>query len=192
MRPLIPLALVMILISAATVSAASEGGVNKSVDEFADTGIDNVDSPSVFSQVEDFVISVNINESSDAVKIYATTQICVNSGLCYPPEQIEMVTEDNTTWTTTVSPMTDQTYVNWNIILENASENQTKIPETGFGWKVWSDCWNDGTGWGGEGYEGGESCNDSNSVPPPEGTVPTVGIAAVISVFVMAAIIRRD
>ena len=159
----------------------SDGGVNKSVDDLTGTGIDSVDSPSIFGQHEDFIISVNLNESSDAVKIYVTTQICVNSGLCYPPELIEMVTEDNVTWTSTVSPMIDQTYVNWNLVIENASENQTKIPETGFGWKVWSDCWNDGDGWGGEAYEGGESCDENNS--ESTNSVPTVGIAGVISVL---------
>ena len=111
MRRLIPVAVIMILFSAGTVAAVSDGGVNKSVDDLTGTGIDSVDSPSIFVQDEDFIISVNLNESSDAVKIYVTTQICVNSGLCYPPEMIEMVTEDNVTWTSTVSPMIDQTYV---------------------------------------------------------------------------------
>ena len=189
MRCLIPLAVIMILFSAATVAAVSDGGVNKSVDDLTGTGIDSVDSPSIFGQHEDFIISVNLNESSDAVKIYVTTQICVNSGLCYPPELIEMVTEDNVTWTSTVSPMIDQTYVNWNLVIENASENQTKIPETGFGWKVWSDCWNDGDGWGGDAYEGGESGDENNSESTD--SVPTVGIAGVISVLIMAAIIRH-
>ena len=189
MRARISLIIISIIISATTVAAVSDGGVNKSVDDLAETGINSVNSPSIFSQEEDFVISVNLNESSDAVKIYVTTQICVNSGLCYPPEQIEMETEDNVTWTSTVSPMADQTYVNWNLVLENASENQTKIPETGFGWKVWSDCWNDGDGWGGEAYEGGGSCNENNT--EDTGSLPTVGFAGVISILVMAAIIRQ-
>ncbi len=189
MRPWVPLAMIVIILSATTVAAASEGGVNESFSDLAGTGIDSVDSPSVFSHKEDFVINVNLNESSDAVKVYVTTQICVNSGLCYPPEKIEMVTEDNITWTSRVSPMTDQTYVNWNLVLENASEEQTKIPDTGFGWKVWSDCWNDGDGWGGEAYEGGDSCVENNT--EDTSSVPSVGIAGIISVLVMAAIIRH-
>ena len=189
MRALVALAMIMIIVSATTVAAASKGGVNESFSDLSDTGIDSVDSPSVFSQKEDFVIRVNLNESSDAVKVYVTTQICVNTGLCYPPEQIEMVTEDNITWTSTVSSMTDQTYVNWNLMLENASEEQKKIPDTGFGWKVWSDCWNDGDGWGGEAYEGGDSCVENNT--EDTSPVPTVGLAGIISVLVIAAIIRH-
>ena len=189
MRALIPFAIIAILLSATTVAAASEGGVNESFSDLSDTGIDSVDSPSVFSQKEDFVISVNLNESADAVRIYVTTQICVNSGLCYPPEKSEMGTEDNITWTSTVSPMTDQTYVNWTIILENSSEEETKIPDTGFGWKVWSDCWNDGDGWGGEAYEGGNSCTRNNT--EDTSSVPSVGIVGIISVIVMAVIIRH-
>ena len=95
--------------------------------------------------------------------------------------------KDNSTgiWTAQVDPIDDQTYVNWYFDLIEG-ENSTRIPDTGWGWKVWSDCWFDSEKWGGENYnEDGAVCGEIENTP----ALGIIGIT--MSILIAAAVIHR-
>ena len=185
MNRAVALSIVILVLSSTFVSASGKGGENQSMD-VENTEISSVHFLSVFEKEEDFSIQLFLNEGSNVTLVRVQTQICVNSGLCYPPEPQDLV-QDNATgiWSAVISPMNDQTYLNWNFVL-NDGENDTRIPENGWGWKVWSDCWFDGENWGGE--------NENNGVCGETDTqnTPTIGVIGVtITVLIAAVVIYR-
>lgn len=148
MHKLVAVAIVTIL---AFNVAASEGGLNEDTD-LSETNILAIDANDVAYAEEEFTISVTLKD--DAIEnishINWITQVCINTGVCYPPKTIEMTTENNKTWNGIVEVDEGASYLNWRIDLIDSSENTTRVPETGFGWKIWSDCWYDGNDWGGD------------------------------------------
>ncbi len=197
MRKAFALSISILILSLSLVSAAGKGGINESID-LENSGISAVSYADIFQGgdgAEDFIISVQLENESNVSLVRVSTQICVNSGLCYPPETQDMI-EDNESgiWSAAVAPMNDQTYVNWNFVLVDG-ENETKIPETGFGWKVWSDCWFDGENWGGPQWttNGDEGCQLTEEISEKEtGILPSVGVIGTLAVLVAAVVIRRD
>ena len=177
---------ISILIFASTVVSAAGGGGENQVTDIQNSEIREVTFTDVFYGNQNFEINVQLENESDTSSIQIWTQICVNSGLCYPPNPQDMV-KDNSTgiWTIQVNPIEDQTYVNWYFEL-NKGENKTRIPETGWGWKVWSDCWFDGESWGGENHnENIEGCGEIENTP-------SLGIVGVtMSILIAATVIRR-
>ena len=149
MRTSIALSISILILASTVVSAAGGGGENQ-VTDIQNSDISEVTFSDVFYGNQDFDISVRLDDDSNISSIQIWTQICVNSGLCYPPNPQDMV-KDNATgiWTAQVDPIDDQTYVNWYFDLIEG-ENNTRIPDTGWGWKVWSDCWFDSEKCGGE------------------------------------------
>ena len=148
MHKLVVVAIVTIL---AFNVAASEGGLNEGTD-LSETNILAIDANDVAYAESEFTISVTLKD--DAIEnirhINWITQVCINTGVCYPPKTIEMTTEDNKTWNSIVEVDEGASYLYWRIDLIDSSENTTRVPETGFGWKIWSDCWYDGNDWGGD------------------------------------------
>jgi hypothetical protein len=182
MNRVVALSIVILVLSSTFVSASGNGGENQSMD-VENTEISSVHFSSVFEKGEDFSIQLYLDEGSNVTLVRVQTQICVNSGLCYPPEYQDMVKSGQfDEWTASVSSINDQTYVNWNFLLIEG-ENETRIPEVGFGWKVWSDCWNDGEKWGGI---------DDSCWPEEEKSVPSIGVVGTLSVIIAAIAIRRD
>ena len=82
-----------------------------------------------------------------------------------------------------VIPVETVTYVNWKFVLHHEDESETTIPESGFGWKVWSDCWWDNGSWGGV----STSCQDEE-----EGLPGPVAPLAALSLVMAALMARRD
>ena len=166
-------------------SAAGSGGENQ-VTNTQNTGISEVSFSDVFYGSQDFLIDVQLENNSNISSIRISTQICVNSGLCYPPVSQDLVKNNQTgKWSVSITPMNDQTYLNWNFVVSDG-ENETKIPESGWGWKVWSDCWFDGENWGGENENDGV-CGEIVS----ENTPALGAIGVTMTLLVAAAIIHR-
>ena len=105
---------ITILIFASTVVSATGGGGENQVTDIQNSEIREVTFTDVFYGNQNFEINVQLENESDTSSIQIWTQICVNSGLCYPPNPQDMV-KDNSTgiWTIQVNPIEDQTYVNW-------------------------------------------------------------------------------
>jgi len=111
------------------------------------------------------------------------TQICINSGVCYPPETSDMGSEDGMTYSATVDVNDTATYINWKFVMHSEDGSESTIPETGFGWKVWSDCWWDNMTWGGPSAD----CQEE------DGNLPGFAAPAAAAAIAMAALMaRRD
>lgn len=175
--------LVLLLLMPA-LTAVAEGGVNEQT-SLEGTPISSVETPSEASAGEPFDISVTITqeESENVTSVDWITQICINSGVCYPPESQALTSDDGLLWTGQVIPVQTVTYVNWKFVLHHEDESEITIPESGFGWKVWSDCWWDNGSWGGV----STSCqDDEEGLPGPAAPLVALSLA-------MAALMaRRD
>ncbi len=174
----------VLLVSMASTAAASQGGVNEEA-SIEGTGVESVLHPSVASAGEIFEVSVWLDEESESNVSTVTwvTQVCINSGICYSPETHSM-TGDGDVWEGAIVPEETVTYVNWKIEIQWEDGNTTSIPENGFGWKVWSDCWYDNGIWGGESTE----CHEADSSFMPGFASPL----AIASISLATLIIRRE
>ena len=174
----------VLLVSMASAAAASQGGLNEEA-SIEGTGVESVLHPSAASAGDIFEVSVWLNEesASNVSTVTWVTQVCINSGICYPPETHSM-TDEGDVWEGAIVPEETVTYVNWKIEIEWEDGNTTSIPENGFGWKVWSDCWYDNGTWGGDST--GCQSDDSSFTP---GFATSLTIA---SIFLATLVIRRE
>ena len=174
----------LILVSVASAADASQGGVNEE-ESLEGTGVESVLHPSAASAGETFEVSIRLNEesSSNVTSVTWVTQVCINSGICYPPETHSMTVESDV-WGGAIVPEETVTYVNWKIEIEWADGNTTSIPENGFGWKVWSDCWYENGTWGGDSTE----CKPTDSSFAPGFAAPL----AIASICMATLMIRRE
>ena len=172
------------LVSIASAAVASQGGVNEEA-SIEGTGVESVSYPNVASAGDIFEVTVRINDesASNVTSVTWVTQVCVNSGICYPPETHSMTDEDDA-WEGSIVPEETVTYVNWKIEIEWEDGNTTSIPENGFGWRVWSDCWYDNGTWGGASTE----CHSADSSFTP-GFATHLAIA---SMSLATLMIRRE
>ena len=126
---------------------------------------------------------VTVNPGSNVTSVQWITQICINTGVCYPPEMNDMAPIDNDSYTATVDVNDTATYINWKFVLHSEDGSESTVPETGFGWKVWSDCWWDNGSWGGS----------SNDCQEEEEGLPGFAAPAAVAAIAMAALMaRRD
>ena len=172
------------LVSIAPVALASQGGVNEEA-SIEGTGVESVSHPDSASAGEIFEVSIRLNEesASNVTSVRWVTQVCVNSGICYPPETHSMTDEDDA-WDGSIVPEETVTYVNWKIEIEWEDGNTTSIPENGFGWSGWSDCGYDNGTWGGASTE----CqSDDSSFTPGFATH-----LAIASMSLATLMIRRE
>jgi len=183
MRQLLVLLTVAML--ALSVSAAGESGVNESTSTEG-TQIAYINHASLVQEGGVFDMYVTVNSGSNVTSIQWITQICINSGVCYPPEINDMEAVDNDTYTATVDIDHTASYINWKYILHSEDDSQASVPESGFGWKVWSDCWYDNETWGGP-------STDCQGVEGVGSLLPGFAAPAAAAAIGMAALMaRRD
>ena len=126
---------------------------------------------------------VNVNPGSNVTSIQWITQICINTGVCYPPEMNDMVPVDNDSYTATVDVDETASYINWKFVLHSEDGSDSTVPDSGFGWKVWSDCWWDNGTWGGSSTD----CQEED-----EGLPGFAAPAAAAAIAMAALMARRD
>ena len=167
--------------------AAAEGGVNEAA-ETGGTAVASVETADVALRGEDFGITVTLDDeaASNGTTVGWTTQICINSGVCYPPETSGLTDSqlDGRTWEGSVLLDDTGAYVNWRIELNWTDGSTQTVPEVGFGWKVWSDCWWDNGTWGGQSTD----CQEEDGDGLPGFAAP----AAVAAIAMAALMARRD
>ena len=165
--------------------AAAESGVNESVDTEG-TAIVSVETSDVASSSEAFDVTVVLDDeaASNGTSVQWTTQICINTGVCYPPETSNLTADsEGKSWMGSVLMLDDSSYVNWRIELVWPDGAIQRVPDTGFGWKVWSDCWWDNGTWGGSTTD----CQEE------EDGLPGFAAPAAAAAIAMAALMaRRD
>jgi len=165
--------------------AAAESGVNESVDTEG-TAIVSVGTSDVASSSEVFDVTVVLNDeaASNGTTVQWTTQICINTGVCYPPETSDLASDsDGKNWMGSVLMLDDSSYVNWRIELVWPDGAIQRVPDTGFGWKVWSDCWWDNGTWGG---------TDTHCQEEGAGLPGFAAPAAAAAIAMAALMARRD
>ena len=180
MRRVVAVLLVSIL--ALSFSAAGESGVNEST-VFDDTGIASSQYADVIHENGQFDMSLTLEEGTNVTSMQWITQICINSGVCYPPETNDMNSEDGLTYSATVDVNDTATYINWKFVMHSEDGSEVSVPDTGFGWKVWSDCWWDNMTWGGSSTD----CQEEDERLP--GFATPIVAAAIAMAALMA---RRD
>ena len=180
MRRVVAVLLVWML--AVSFSAAAESGVNES-SSLDGTGIASSQYADFIHENGQFDMSLTLNEGTNVTSMQWITQICINSGVCYPPETNDMVSEDGMTYSATVNVNDTATYINWKFVLHSEDGSDSTVPDTGFGWKVWSDCWWDNGSWGGSSTD----CQEEEDRLP--GFAFPIAAAAIVMAALMA---RRD
>lgn len=194
MRDFVVLSILVLLM----VPVWAEGGINEST-ALDDTSLVSVETAAAAAANQDFAIVVEIDAgaASNGTQVSWTTQICINSGVCYAPETTSLSPDsDSRLWNGSIIMDEESSYVNWRIELEWPDGNASSVPETGFGWKVWSTCWYDidHEQWGGD-----DALDDGCADKPldrgqgDEGWLPGFGGALAAASMAMAAFMaRRD
>jgi hypothetical protein len=142
-------------------------------------------SPSVDGDVWSLSIVMNDEEAANDTEFELITQVCTNDGVCDPPVKMDAEKEGNT-YSISVTPPSDHTYVNWRVKAIYNDGNTTNFPQ-GDWYKTWSSCYyQQDSGWGGEDYQDGEcSTGEDVGLPGFGAVIASTGIA-------FAAITRRD
>jgi hypothetical protein len=176
----------------------AEGGANEST-ALDGTSLVSVETADTAAANQEFAITVELDTaaSSNGTQVGWTTQICINSGVCYAPETVTLSPDsDGRLWTGSIAMDDESSYVNWRIELEWPDGNTSSVPETGFGWKVWSTCWYDvdSEQWGGEAaLDDGCAGEPLGGELEEEGWLPGFGGALAAASMAMAAFMaRRD
>ena len=194
MRRLVALFLASML--SLSVSAAGQSGVNQSLssEELEASGISSLEYPDVILTEEDpafsygdsmsnFVIGIVLENDSNVTSADVITQVCINTGVCFAPETKEMES-DGMYFVSLFDVVEDASYINWKFVLHHENGSSTDVPEVGFGWKVWSNCWWDNGTWGGPSTH----CQEGE-----ESSLPGFAAPAAAAAIVMAALMaRRD
>tara|TARA_B110000495_G_scaffold179464_1_gene172859 strand:- start:178 stop:756 length:579 start_codon:yes stop_codon:yes gene_type:complete len=169
-----------------TSAASTEGGVNVEpvLEETIFNAITHTETTHDF---EDWEITMTLSDEAynNNTTFALTTQICNNDGVCLPPEEAILATDDNRTFTSAVTAIEDHTYINWRVKATYSADNDSTemFPALGF-YKTWSDCWLDDGKWGGDGCSEDKG-EDSDGLP-------AIGVAAIIGVITIAAITRFE
>ncbi len=165
--------------------SASQGGMNESI-SLEGTGIEALQYEEVMrtnNGSSDYDVIILMDDDSNISNISWITQVCINSGVCHPPQESHMERGDNGEFVGNLDTEPGYSYVNWKFIVEMENGSESHIPDVGFGWRVWSDCWFDNGTWGGsETY-----CQEDDD------SLSGFTVSMVVASTVMAALMaRRD
>ncbi len=168
--------------------SASEPGINLEP-ELDGTPVSSIQHDDISFDLQEWNITFTLSDAEIANNTTAqvSTQICINTGFCFPPEPMLIEEASNGTYAGSVTPMEDHTYVNWRIILTFENNSTVRVPEKGWS-KTWSNCWLDTYSqpplWGGDG------CPEKTE--GEEKTLPAIGtLGAISSIMLAGAVFYR-
>ena len=175
-------AVLLVSMHAESFSVVGESGVNEST-SVEGTEIAYINHASLVQGGGVYDMYVTVNPGSNVTSVQWITQICINTGVCYPPEMNDMVPVDNDSYTATVDVNETASYINWKYILHSEDGSEASVPDTGFGWKVWSDCW----------WDNGTGGGSTTDCQEEAGGLPGFAAPAAVAAIAMAAVMaRRD
>ena len=185
MRTVIALTLIALLAVSTTSYAAKTAGEDNGP-EADDTPFESytVTSPSVSGETWTLVVVMDEAHMSNNTTFEITTQICLNDGVCDPPE-VREVTVDGATHTTTVTPPEDHSYVNWRVKAMYEDDTTDYFPY-GAWYTVWSSCYYDDGSYYGPDADGDGCAGDSEDAPG------FTLIPAIAAIGLAIAVARRD
>lgn len=193
MRQTLPLLLSLLFLASflpTSLAAGSEGGQDVNPDE-SEVPFSVVERTTPSQDGTSWSLTVQLDDEAQAngTTIAITTQICLNNGVCNPPEVMESTAEDGT-YSTSISPPEDHSYVNWRVKATYEDESTENFPQ-GDWYKTWSTCYFEDGSYGGI-HADGDGCNVPSSGEEGEGLLPSIGIGVVMTVLVYAAYVRRQ
>ncbi|MDB3858805.1 hypothetical protein N9289_02200 [Candidatus Poseidonia sp.] len=193
MRQTLPLLLSLLFLASflpTSLAAGSEGGQDVNPDE-SEVPFSVVERTTPSQDGTSWSLTVQLDDEAQAngTTIAITTQICLNNGVCNPPEVMESTAEDGT-YSTSISPPEDHSYVNWRVKATYEDESTENFPQ-GDWYKTWSTCYFEDGSYGGI-HADGDGCNVPSSGEEGEGLLPSIGIGVVMTVLVCAAYVRRQ
>lgn len=193
MRQTLPLLLSLLFLASflpTSLAAGSEGGQDVNPDE-SEVPFSVVERTTPSQDGTSWSLTVQLDDEAQAngTTIAITTQICLNNGVCNPPEVMESTTEDGT-YSASISPPEDHSYVNWRVKATYEDESTENFPQ-GDWYKTWSTCYFEDGSYGGI-HADGDGCNVPSSGEEGEGLLPSIGIGVVMTVLVCAAYVRRQ
>lgn len=193
MRKSLPVLLSLLFLASilpTSLAAGSEDGQDINPDE-SEVPFSVVERTSPSQDGASWSLTVQLDDEAQAngTTIAITTQICLNSGVCNPPEVMDSTVEEGM-YSASISPPEDHSYVNWRVKATYEDDSTENFPQ-GDWYKTWSTCYySDGT------YSGihadGDGCNVPAAGDEGEGLLPTIGIGIVMAVLVCAAYVRRQ
>ena len=193
MRQTLPLLLSLLFLASflpTSLAAGSEGGQDVNPDE-SEVPFSVVERTTPSQDGTSWSLTVQLDDEAQAngTTIAITTQICLNNGVCNPPEVMESTAEDGT-YSASISPPEDHSYVNWRVKATYEDESTENFPQ-GDWYKAWSTCYFEDGSYGGI-HADGDGCNVPSSGEEGEGLLPSIGIGVVMTVLVCAAYVRRQ
>ena len=114
-------ALLLVCLVSLPVSA-SQGGENESI-SLDGTGIetlyyDEVMGTSIEISDSEFSIILKMEDDSNVSNIKWITQVCINSGICHPPQENQMDRGDDGSFGSHLDTEPGYSYINWKFVIE--------------------------------------------------------------------------
>lgn len=143
-------------------------------------------SPSVSGETWTLVVVMDQANADNNTTFEITSQICLNDGVCDPPE-VQQVTVDGLTHTTSLTPPSDHSYVNWRVKAMYEDDSTEYFPY-GSWYKIWSSCYFDEGSYYGPDAEGDGCVGQEEEEGLPGFTL----VPAVAAIGLAIAVARRD
>ena len=195
MRKSLPVLLSLLFLASilpTSLAAGSEDGQDINPDE-SEVPFSVVERTSPSQDGASWSLSVQLDEEAQAngTTIAITTQICLNSGVCNPPEIMDSTVEEGM-YSASILPPEDHSYVNWRVKATYSDESTENFPN-GDWYKTWSSCYYQEGGYGGV-HADGDGC-DVPAAGEDEGFLPSAGMLmtlAALSGAAVVAVARRE
>ena len=185
MRTVIALTLIALIAVSTTSYAAKTAGEDNGPD-VDETPFESftATSPSVSGETWTLVVVMDDAHMSNNTTFEITSQICLNDGVCNPPE-VEEVTVDGANHTTSLTPPDDHSYVNWRVKAMYEDDTTDYFPY-GSWYTIWSSCYYDDGGYYGPDADG-DGCASEDEETPGFTLIP-----ALVAIGLAIAIARRN
>ena len=124
-------ALLLVCLVSLPVSA-SQGGVNESI-SLEGTSIEMLHYNEVMrtsngtSDSADYSVILLMDDDSNISNIRWITQVCINSGICYPPQETHMDRGDDGEFVGKLDTEPGYSYINWKFIIETENGSESNI-----------------------------------------------------------------
>ncbi len=152
-------------------AAGGDDGQDANPTEDVPFTVEERTTPSQDGEKWKLTVAVDGDASENGTTLTLTTQICINTGICDPPVNHEVAAEDGT-YSLTLTPPSDHSYVNWRVKATYADDSTDVFPD-GDWYKTWSTCYfTDGA------YGGIHATGNGCDIPAEEeGFLPFVGVS---------------
>lgn len=178
----------LLMMSTAAQAGSATGGEDINPDSDVPFTVEERTTPSQDSQSWSLSVMLDQDALDNGTTLAITTQICLNNGVCDPPEMQEVaVSEDGSTYSMELEPPTDHSYVNWRVKATYNDDSTENFPQ-GDWYKTWSTCYYDDGSYGGI-HADGDGCDVPGSGESSEGFLPSTGIVVAITALTGAVFI---